>query len=124
MNEQEKLQGAENNTGMEVFRREVLGMIEAKKNAAPGGSGHFLENTNERRVNSEFNIDELTEADKDIWQKVKDDSVLESDFYAYKNEVLSSESLPTREIFYAFIANKVTPIFMSRELLERKAGHE
>jgi len=69
-----------------------------------------------------FNPSELTENDREIWDKTKDDSISEADFYAYREKLMQEDpsQSSSRKMFMAFIANKATEIFGRRYLNKNK----
>jgi len=79
------------------------------------------------RGKAELNPEELTEADMDIWAKVKDGSVTIEDFQAYKDTVfaegMAAEIDPektSRGAFVRFIGNKANAVINAD--LMRKVG--
>ena len=80
---------------IESFRKEIGGII--KEQAEVGREAHFFD------IN--LRLEELTEEDMDIWKKIKDGTITEDDFSAYRASV-KSETSETRLAFFAFAANK------------------
>jgi hypothetical protein len=98
---------------IQAFQAEILALKEEEERAKAAkerGTAHFL--------GEEFNAEELTEEDKQMWERIKSKNINPGEFDAYRSSVLSAEEEkpvhhPTsREIFLAFLANKALPIFL------------
>ena len=92
------------NQSLKEFQEEIKEVAE-KETAA-----HFKHGT--------FNPEELTEDDRIIWEKVKDETVSREDLDTYRESV-GGES-ETRRVFLAFINNKALVVFLAREIEKRK----
>lgn len=78
-------------------------------------TGHF--------DNPDFNAAELTKKDKEIWDKIADESLTAEEFAKYRQEVESEEKSninaserSSRLDFYAFAANKASIVLMKKQL--------
>ena len=80
---------------------------------------------------SGFDVNELTDADKMIWDKIKNESITKEDWRTYRNKVVLDPKQPghislrgntssSRRTFIHYASNKVTVIFGKRELKQEK----
>lgn len=105
----------EEENGFEAFVSEVEEM--KRKEEETRETGHFLM--------PGFNPRELSEEDMRMWGKTKDESITEGEFFSYREEIMEQvkEKDPralSRNIFQAFIANKVTGLFNERRKQARQ----
>lgn len=66
----------------------------------------------------DFNAEELTEKDRDIWERLKDGSITREDLSEYRRDV--GEESESRKIFLGFISNKAMGMFLKKEIENRK----
>src|SRR6266404_2625000 len=85
---------------LEEFREEIRRFVEAEESGKEPTS-HFTEGpTSERSPN--FSVDELTEDDLRVWQKIKNGSITMEGWDAYKNSVPNKSAVSSRTMFLAF----------------------
>ncbi len=90
-----------------AFRREIA-EFKAKEVSHDLPTANFLE----------INVDELADADRVMWERVKDFSrnpVSLAEFDVYRMHTLASSNR-SRTHFVAFLANKLTPLIVGEDL--------
>ena len=87
--------------------------VEARNNPDPSKwkTGHFLE--------AGFKPEELTEADREIWEKIKNGSITREEALAHRN-TLKADNNFSRRLFGEFIANKAYAVIGNREMDARE----
>ena len=75
----------------------------------------------------EVDMAELTDEDREVWDKVESGSISREELGRYRNSVLYDERGPkiasrSRKDFLAFINNVVAPMFLKRE--ENESTHK
>lgn len=69
------------------------------------------------------NVEELAWEDKIIWEKVENESITREDFQSYRPSLGSNLSRSRKE-FSFFVANKLNPIWLRKEMRERGEAEE
>lgn len=102
---------------LETFRGEISALRDAEK--ATGKTAHFTHLP-------EFNHEDLTIDDMEIWEKVKDRTITREDLRKYDETLdlvengikkgLKPGVSVSRNVFRAFINNKAVPILIEREM--------
>ena len=100
------------------FKTEIT-ELQRDEESGRSKTGHFKEWQGVR-----FNSEELTEDDREIWEKTKNKSLTEEEFATYKAGVMkeSVDKTTPRTMFLAFIANKATPIFAEKYFNSVRSG--
>ncbi len=97
---------------MRTFREEMTAWRDAEASGEKK-SGHLIKIP-------DFDVNDLTEEDMDIWNKIKDETITKEDANAYRekvNKVLQAGDLPrSRHEFAAFAANLITAAVGRREI--------
>ncbi len=99
------------------FKEEIRDVAEQEK--IVGKTGHFSESSGNA---IDFNVDELSVEDMDIWGKVKDDSITKQEYDQYRapfDDVSAKDMPQTRITFLKFISNKVGIILMTKDMKEK-----
>lgn len=81
--------------------------------------------------NPDFNAAELTQKDKEIWDKIQDGSIDAEKFAEYRREVEFEEGskiedgrYSSRLDFFAFAANKATGVIAKKQLEITRKNHK
>jgi hypothetical protein len=109
---------------LELFQDEMAAFV-AREISGEEESGHFLEpNKDVRQSNINFDASELTEEDRDIWEKIKDKSITSEEFHAYAGAVSHLDKAdPTRAsrvIFSEFAGNMSMRAIFERAFPEKE----
>ena len=103
--------GSEGEYSLKQFQEEMADFV-AKEISGEEGSGHFLiSGTSTREPKPEFDPVCLTEEDRDVWAKIKNETITLDEFHRYADELGALDNAdpakPSRVIFSEFAGNKV-----------------
>ncbi len=102
----------EHTNPLEAFRDEIASWRDAELSGEKK-SGHLIKIP-------DFDVNDLTEEDMDIWNKIEDGTITKEEADAYRekiNKILRTGDLPrSRHEFAAFAANLITAVVGRREM--------
>ncbi len=93
---------------MQQFREEIAAVVEAQP-------GHVQGDV--------FDVAQLTDADAEIWQEVKNGTLTKEELVEYDREAMASEN-PSRFTFLKIVRNKAMGIFLQRAVEAKKKSEE
>lgn len=99
---------------LEIARKEIARYVEREKTGEIP-TAHFL------RPDKEFNVDNLTEEDLEIWEKVQNKNLRKEEFEEYNSKFKQEGSHAdrndidsSRRMFIEYIRNKAFAIFLEQ----------
>lgn len=96
------------NTGdsdLEIFKKEMQNLKEQEEKGEVT-TGHFME----------INVSHLTSEDMEVWRRFKREGNLPGEFFFEYRESVKVTGDHSRQEFVAFLANKLTPIWMKGDI--------
>ncbi len=102
--------GVEGGYSIDQFRDEIADFV-AREVSGEIASGHFLiSGTATREPSPEFDVSQLTEEDRRVWEKIKNGTIAMDAFHRYAQEVDALDdhdpAKRSRVIFSEFAGNK------------------
>lgn len=100
----------EQENDMAAFHAEIE-ELQRKEESGEIPTGHFMREG--------FNVGELTERDREIWEKTKSGEITEEELNEYTEEIVESGN-KSRMTWIAFISNKAGPIIIGRKIEQQE----